>query len=429
MRKGWQLIVADADAQMAAAKIGSHSSAKAVGLNVANAEARKLHINAADIVISMLPPALHIEVAKTCLALGKHLLTASYVDEALRQLAPAIESKELLFLCEMGLDPGIDHMSALQLIHRIQREGGKITAFRSHCGGLIAPESDDNPWHYKISWNPRNIVLAGKAGAVYKENGQIIERGHAQVFAHAPALALPGLPVLEWYPNRDSLSYMSLYGLEDAATFIRTTLRYRHFCSGWRTLIELGLTDTHDGGLIADCQTYAEWLQEKIHQKENRPLSLRMYVELYVPENEQTTTLEQLRYLGLDTDHPLPRGVQCSADILQHLLEKHLALQPNDRDMIVMLHEINYTAKNGQRHAHQSLLVTKGDDNKHTAMAKTVGLPLAIAATLILEDKIKMRGLHIPIHPAIYEPVLAELALHGIRFEEYTAADVLTTAE
>lgn len=418
IQKQWRLTVADADEKMVRAKLMVHENIHAAGLIANDDAARSAFIAPADLVISMLPPKWHILVAKDCLQMGKHLLTASYVDNDMKSMEKEIKERRLIFLCEMGLDPGIDHMSAMQLIHRIQASGGKITHFYSHCGGLIAPESDDNPWHYKISWNPRNIVTAGSSGAVFKENNRIIERTYPDLFNNAPTIQCKAVPPLEWYPNRDSLSYIPVYGLEDASTFIRTTLRFRHFCSGWHTLASLALTDTSDVALVKTCSTYHEWITKKIASADAGSKQLSEYLIKHVPDNIREITTKQMEYLALDRNEALPNEMNCSADILQHILEGKLALGPEDKDMIVMMHEIHYKTHEGEDRDLKASLVVKGDDSMHTAMAKTVGLPLAIAADLILSGKIQTPGLQIPIAPEIYEPVLTALEAQGICFEE-----------
>lgn len=415
--QNWKLVVADANAETAKAKLSNAPNTEAVEVNVTDADERRILIEAANLVISLLPPFLHIHVVKDCVAVGRHLLNASYLDEAIRNFEAEIKSKELFFLCEMGLDPGIDHMSAMQLFDEIRVKGGTITSFKSHCGGLVAPESDDNPWHYKISWNPRNIVLAGHAGAAYKQNGNIITKEYAQVFEDCPQITIDQLPAFAWYPNRDSLSYMPLYGLEETATFIRTTLRYADFCKGWDVVVDLDLTSETDLELVKQCSSFSEWFAAKLKRIEGRDLSLRMYLELYVPEASHDIILEQFAFLELDNPEQLPAGIKCSADILQHCVEQKLALQPNDKDMIVMLHEIEYELE-GKHYSINSSLVVKGEDSLRTAMAKTVGLPLGIAAKLVLEDKIKLKGLHIPARREIYEPVLEELKKHNVIFNE-----------
>ncbi|NNV57526.1 saccharopine dehydrogenase C-terminal domain-containing protein [Limnovirga soli] len=469
----WQLTVADSNLEAAKAKVGEHALATAVAINIEDAAARKALVAQADVVISMMPHALHYLIALDCLELNKHLLTASYVSEDIQALASSIKEKNLLFLCEMGLDPGIDHMSAMQIFDTIKKAGGKITSFKSHCGGLVAPESDDNPWHYKISWNPRNIILAGKAGAVYKENGQIVDLKYEALFNPTKKVALPNGDAYAYYPNRDSLGYIDLYKLPDVATFIRTTLRHPDFSFGWKNIIDLHLTDETpsyetDGLTVAAFfkahfkkYGFGDWLNEML--KSRLDYAREMMEKLMVLMNEDKSAAEeglisedemmfindkgalttvdiddvrnnaaasvadkmheanlsmkQLFFLGLDDETLINKGLCSAADVLQFILEKKLALKPEDKDMIVMLHEIEYVL-NEKIHTIKSSLVVKGDDSLHTAMAKTVGLPLGIAATLILKGSLQETGLHIPVTAAIYEPVLAALQQQGIIFEE-----------
>jgi len=472
--ENWQLILVDADLSNAKRKIGNSPYGKAVSFDINSEEQRSSFISRADIVISLMPPALHLLIAKDCIRHKKNLLTASYVDEQMRSLKNEIEENGLLFLCEMGLDPGIDHMSAKKLIDKIQEDGGVIHSFFSHCGGLIARESDDNPWHYKISWNPRNVVTAGQAGAIFKQDGEIKELEYKELFAEKRAVSIPGRGVLCWYPNRDSLNYISIYGLQDCNTFIRTTLRHPDFIYGWKNIIDLRLTDekqiynTNGKTLFQlfkehmDRNGFSEWLEEKLQQQFNSTKSLLSelvtLVELEKQAEEKgvepveefmvvddkgdlkevdiddlkinaattladrmhdaSLTLKQLFYLGLDDNETVVDKGECSAaTILQFALEKKLSLQPGDKDMIIMQHEIEFEKK-GRALKTISTLVLKGDDDVHTAMAKTVGLPLGIAAKFILSGTIALKGLHIPIAKEIYEPVLRELQNHGIIFKE-----------
>lgn len=475
---GWNIIIADSDKEQILSKTNNSSFAKAVEIDV-NGEQRSVLIQQADIVISLLPPALHILVAKDCVVFSKNLLTASYIDDAIKKLKPEIEKKGLLFICEMGLDPGIDHMSAMQLINSIREDGGTIISFKSHCGGLVSPENDDNPWHYKISWNPRNVIMAGKSGAVYKLNNSIIKENYEELFDVSRAVKIPELGFLSYYPNRDSLPYIDLYQLSEAETFIRTTLRYPDFMYGWKNLIELKLTDESDeyetnGLTLADFfkqhldkYGFGEWLKQKLNERFSQTKKLLddllklMETEeeakeegVEVPENfmlvdeagglqnievddiknsaaatvanqmhEANLTLKQLFYLGMDDEETMINKGKCSAaDILQFALEKKLALQPGDKDMIVMLHEIDFI-KNGIAYNLQSSLIVEGQNDVKTAMSKTVGLPLGIATKLILDKTIDLSGLHIPTVKEIYTPVLAELQKCGINFN-----DVLTQA-
>ncbi len=404
MEKNWVVTVADVSLAAIDAKLGNGSPLIAKQIDIDNAEERKKLIREADLVIALLPPSLQYPVALDCLEAGKHFLSASYTDTGIQLLANEIEQKGILFLCEMGLDPGIDHMSAMQLIHRIKASDGKITSFRSHCGGLVAPESDNNPWHYKFSWNPRNVVLAGKAGAVFKENSKVKSQKYEGVFTDCEEILVDGIGALAFYPNRDSLGYIPTYQLEEAATFIRTTLRYPGFCKGWDMMIRIGLTD--DTHLVnTDSLTIAGFFEQHFSKAGITVGHL------------DALLIEQFEFLGLHDETLINKGLCCAADILQWILEKKWALGPEDKDLIVMVHELEYEVKNQKSKVKTSLIV-KGEDCLRTAMAKTVGLPLGIAAVLILEGKIGVTGLQIPTLPAIYEPVLAELAGHGIVFQE-----------
>src|SRR6266496_5766089 len=275
-KEHWQFLVVDANLEVAKSKIGNSSNGFPLSFDINNNEERKKYIGEADIVISLLPPALHYIVAQDCVEMNKNLLTASYVDDQIKNLGSKIESQGLLFLCEMGLDPGIDHMIAMKIIDQIHSKTGHIISFRSHCGGLVAPESDDNPWRYKISWNPRSVVLAGKAGAHYRENGEEKHLQYEELFIPDRIVEIPELGYLSWYPNRDSLSYASLYSLEDADSFVRTTLRYPDFMYGWKNVVELNLTDetpkyeTDEKNLYEvfkehmDKNGFGEWLEQKL---------------------------------------------------------------------------------------------------------------------------------------------------------------------
>lgn len=472
--EGWHVTVVDATISLAKEKTAGSSNGTPLSFDILNDVIRKEQIQKADIIISLLPPTLHFLVAKDCVAFKKKLLTASYVDEQMCSLQNEIEHNGLLFLCEMGLDPGIDHMSAKKMIDEIRASGGNITSFLSHCGGLVAPESDDNPWHYKISWNPRNVVNAGKAGAIFKFDGQHVSLNYEMLFSEKRTVTVPGHNVLSWYPNRDSLNYIATYGLEECETFIRTTLRHPDFIYGWHNIIELKLTDDtelYDTDNLSIAQFFhqhlnkhgfGEWLQQKLQEQfesareilnnlvnliqleeETRESGEKPVEEFMVVNDhgdlenvdvdqiktnaasvvatkmhESNATLKQLFYLGLDDDETLINKGKCTAaDVLQFILEKKLALHPQDKDMVIMLHEIEYVQAH-KKYKRTSSLIVKGKDAQHTAMAKTVGLPLGIAAKLILNGTIQLKGLQIPILPQIYNAVLPELEKEGIVFTE-----------
>jgi len=404
----WQFIVCDTNLAAAQSKIKGFDTASAVSVNVADEMARQQLISKASLVISMLPPTLHILVAKDCVHFEKSLLTASYIDDKIKSLQKEIEEKGLLFLGEMGLDPGIDHMSAMKIIDEIKSKGGIITSFKSHCGGLVAPESDDNPWHYKITWNPRNVITAGSAGAIYRENENTIQVNYGDIFKdESQVVDIPGLSALAWYANRDSLSYIDTYQLHGIETFLRTTLRYPSFSKGWNQLVQMDFTNITDANDLSHCLTFADWWALKTAGHDTSSFS--------------SDFLQQVDFLGMRNNESLPAQGMNSGDLLQYLMEEKLKMDAQDKDMIVMLHEIEYTIGNENKLTRSSLIV-KGDDELHTAMAKTVGLPLGIAAKLILQNKINLKGLHIPVIAEIYEPVLEELSENGIMFHEETTS-------
>ena len=295
----------------------------------------------------------------------------------------------------MGLDPGIDHMSAMQIIHQIQSQGGVIHSFRSHCGGLVAPENDDNPWHYKISWNANNIILAGKSGALYLDQGQEKTLNYDNLFENAPSIELPSLGRLSYYPNRNSLSYIKTYSLDKVQDFIRTTLRHPHFFLGWNAIVQLGLTD-ESLIEIKENTSIKNWIQNHLHthQLENK----------YATFLSNEIIKNQFEYIGFSSETLIPAQFKSSAAIVQWILENKWKLEPTDKDMVVMMHEIEYEL-DAKKYLVQSSLVQKGKNATETAMATTVGLPLAMGVSAYLKGEIKITGLHIPTHPSIYKPI------------------------
>lgn len=404
----WYILLADGDEAIAKNKWNNAPNGTALGIDIENNLDRQNLVQKADIVVSMMPAQLHFLVAKDCLHFGKPLFTASYVDDNMRSIASEIEAKQLLFLCEMGLDPGIDHMSAMAIIDEIHQKGGKITSFKSHCGGLVAPESDDNPWHYKISWNPRNIILAGKAGAIYLENGATISKDYSTIFEQAPVVDLPGIGHLAFYPNRNSLSYIDTYHLHGVKDFVRTTLRYPAFCIGWNAIVQLHLTDETVVDLAPNT-TVKNWFESHIQQK-----GLEQILEKFT---QDPAIKVQLEFIGLYEPTPIPSQFNSNASILQWLLEGKWKLTATDKDLVVMLHEIEYSIGTRQFKLDSSMVLT-GEDAINTAMATTVGLPLAMGVCAYLKGEIKMTGLHIPIDARIYQPILKSLAEEGIVFQE-----------
>jgi saccharopine dehydrogenase-like NADP-dependent oxidoreductase len=417
----WHLILADADKEAVEKKLNKHPNATAKKIDINNAASRKKLIASCDLVVSMLPPAFHVSIIKDCIALKKDFINASYATPEILALQAEAKKAGVRILCEMGLDPGIDHLSALKTIHEIQQKGGKISSFKSYCGGLIAPESDTNPWHYKFTWNPRNVILAGQATAQYLDEGKVKYLPYNRLFSQTAKITIDSIGALDGYANRDSLSYIPLYGLQDATTFLRGTLRYDGFCEAWDVLIQIGLTD--DSYKIANSSslTYKQWLMsyfEGSTNTKNKHLPLLNEVAAYLNGKKSNSSLiQKLQSIGLFSEEIIGLPNASPAQILQQLLEKAWKMEPDDKDLIVMQHQFTYVLRKQTYHL-TATLVCKGDNQLHTAMAKTVGLPLAIGAKLLLKNKVKAKGIVMPLTNDIYEPVLLELQQFGIVFKE-----------
>ena len=419
LKQFWQVTVADSNLNAALAKIGDHSFGRAVQLDIHEDLLRKRQIGQADLVISLLPPSLHFIVAKDCIELRKNLITASYLSEEIKSLHIDARNAGLLFMNEIGLDPGIDHMSAMKIIDEIERLGADISSFKSYCGGLVAPESDNNPWHYKISWNARNILNAGKSGAHVMDNGIEKKFDYSDLFNQYELIKVPGLGNLAAYANRDSLNYRNYYGLEQVKTMLRATFRYEEFCLGWNTIIQLGLT-TEDMKFTDAGLTYYDWFMHVTKAVEGNNPSDKIR---NITPKEKDLVINLIDWLGLfNNDKINLAGEMSSADILLQRMEEKWKIEDYDKDMVVMRHEFDYARKNIETRL-SSTLIVKGEDKTYTAMAKTVGLPMAIFAKLLLTGKIKnLVGVQIPIMKEVYKPVLKELATFGIEFsEEYYA--------
>ena len=411
----WSVVVGDVDIKLAQQKVNNHPNGKYIQFDIQNTELRKKEINNADLVISMLPANMHLEVAKDCLNFKKNLITASNVSKEMESMQNDIRKAGLIFLNEMGLDPGIDHMSAMKIIDKIQEEGGEIVSFKSYCGGLVAPESNDNPWGYKFSWNPRNVVLAGQSTAQYIEKGKLKFVPYHKIFAFPEVIKVKGHGKFDAYPNRDSLSYIKQYKLEKAETVIRGTLRQQHYCKAWNVLVQMGLPD--DSFIIenADKLSYKDFTHSFL------PVKYKNIKDFLINElnyNKSSEVSKMVDWLGLESNQNITLKRATPAQILQNLLEKKWMLKKNDLDMIVMQHQFEYVLKKKKVNLHSSLVLT-GEDQTYTAMAKTVGLPMAIAAKMILIGKMKSKGVIIPIDKKIYLPVLDELERLGIIFKEY----------
>jgi saccharopine dehydrogenase (NADP+, L-glutamate forming) len=404
--KGWHVTVADADPSKAEKLIFGDGNARAAWLDVMKVNDRRELISKADVVVSLIPAHLHLEVAQDCIKLKKHLITASYVSQEMYRLGDEARDRELIFMGEMGLDPGIDHMSAMRLIDGIKAEGGRITSFRSYTGGLIAPESDDNPWHYKFTWNPRNVVLSGQGTAQFIENGKLKYVPYHRLFREKKIVNILHEGNFEMYANRDSLLYMDVYGLSDIPNIIRGTLRAVGFCDAWDALIQIGLTDADFPIINSGNITYHELLDAYVGRYNGGTLRERVAQLLNKPADDQV--MDQLEWLGLFRKIKIKHNFATPALILEHLLREKWLLKPEDRDMIIMQHEVEYL-KEDKKYLKISSMKLIGENHVETAMSKTVGLPLGIFVKLVLDGKITARGVQIPVMKEVYEPVLQEL--------------------
>ena len=411
------LVIGDLSLNLAQKKTNNHPNATAIALDIFDENQRKKAIQIADIVISMLPAHLHIEIAKDCVIYKKHLVTASYVSDAMKELDAAAKENNLIFMNEIGLDPGIDHMSAMKVIDEIKDKGGKMLLFESFCGGLVAPESDTNLWNYKFTWAPRNVVLAGQGGvAKFIQEGAYKYIPYCNLFRRTEFLDVEGYGRFEGYSNRDSLKYRSVYGLDDVLTLYRGTIRKVGFSKAWNMFVQLGMTDDSYVMENSEKMSYRTFVNSFLpyHPTDSVEIKSRLILKI-----DQVDIMWD-KVLELDLFNPNKKvGLKNAtpAQILEKILTDSWTLHPEDKDMIVMYHKFGYEL-NGKKEQIDSKMVCIGDDQTYTAMAKTVGLPVAMVTLLILNGKIKTPGVQLPIRKEVYKPILKELEEYGVVFKE-----------
>lgn len=412
----WQITVGDIELKNAQDKVHNHKRGKAFLFNVNDAVQVDKCISESDVVISVLPANFHPVIAKACVRLKKDMVTASYVSKEMKELDIAAKEAGISLLNELGVDPGIDHMSAMKVIDRIREEGGELTGFWSSTGGLVAPEYDNNPWNYKFTWNPRNVVVAGQGVSQFIRNGKYKYIPYHQLFKRTIKTSVLDLGSFEVYPNRDSLKYRETYGIKDILTMYRGTMRRPGFCEAWNVFVQLGATD--DTYTLEDSEnmTYRDFINTFLKYEENIPVEFKLARYMGIEDNSEI--MERLKWLGIFENKNIGLKNATPAKILQKLLEEKWSLEPEDKDMIVMQHTFEFTDKNKIKKQIKSSLVVFGDDQINTAMAKTVGTPVAIATKLLLTSKINLKGVHIPTIKELYEPILDELKECGIEFVE-----------
>ncbi len=411
------ITIGDLSLENAKRKTNEHPNASAIKLNVFNSEERENAIKSSDIVISMLPAHLHIEVAKNCVQFEKHMVTASYISKEMKALDEEVVKKGLVFMNEIGLDPGIDHMSAMEVINKIREKGGKMLLFESFTGGLVAPESDNNLWNYKFTWNPRNVVLAGQGGASkFIQEGTYKYIPYHKLFRRTEFLKINGSGTFEGYANRDSLKYRSIYGLDGIPTMYRGTIRKVGFSRAWNVFVQLGMTD--DSYTIEDSEnmSYRDFTNSFLAYSPSDSVELKFRSYLKIDQDDVMWE----KFVELDIFNPNKKVAlqnATPAQILQKILMDSWTLAPEDKDMIVMHHKFGYEDEKG-KHQIESSMVIKGEDQTYTAMAKTVGLPVAMATLRILNGEITKPGVQLPINQEVYEPILKELQDFGVTFIE-----------
>ncbi|MDH7446026.1 saccharopine dehydrogenase family protein [Aquimarina sp. 2201CG14-23] len=411
------ITIGDISIENAQKLAADHPNTDAIKLDVFDKASRQEVIQKADIVVSMLPARFHIEVAKDCLHFGKSMVTASYVSKEMQELDEEVRKKGLIFMNEIGVDPGIDHMSAMQVIDRIRKQGGKIILFESFTGGLVAPESDTNLWNYKFTWNPRNVVVAGQGGAAeFLQEGTYKYIPYHKLFRRTEFLEVEEYGRFEAYANRNSLKYQSIYELDDILTLYRGTIRRVGFSKAWNIFVQLGMTADDYTLANSEHMTYRDFTNSFLAYSPTDSVELKLRHYLKIDQDDIIwDKLLELDIFNTDKKVGIPNA--SPAQILQKILMDKWSLDQGDKDMIVMYHKFGYEL-DGERKQIDATMVSIGKNQKYTAMARTVGLPVAMAALRILNKEITSTGVQIPIHEEIYTPILKELEEYGIVFKE-----------
>jgi saccharopine dehydrogenase (NADP+, L-glutamate forming) len=408
----WIVTIADQSLEAAELRAGNHPRAKAIKFNVMDDDERAVQIAKVDIVVSLLPETHHVHLIKDCIKQRAHLVTASYTSPEMASYDKQVNDVGLIFLNEMGLDPGIDHMDTMRLISKVKNKGGNLISLRSFGGGLIAPESDDNPWGYKITWNPMNVVMAGMASARYVQDGKLRIVPYNRLFLDTHIVDIPDIGKFEAYPNRDSIKYRRIYSIPKIPNVFRGSMRKIGFCKAWNALVQIGLTDNRY--IVPDSHklSYNEWLSFYLQKKNG--ISTKQALVSFLNESEGSEIIDKIEWLGLLREEKIKLRDATPAEILLDLLKKKWKFKENDRDMVILHTEVEYEIEKRVERFVSSFIV-KGEPGFNTAMASTVGLPMGIAVNLILNNKIKEKGVIIPIYPDIFKPALKELADLGIK--------------
>jgi saccharopine dehydrogenase-like NADP-dependent oxidoreductase len=413
----WHITIGDLDPEATKSKIGDSKRVSVILFDAQSDLLRSTVIPENDLVISMLPATMHVPVAKDCIRFKKHMVTASYVSDEMRELHKEAVAAGVTILNEIGVDPGIDHMSAMKVLDELRHEGAEVFHFETFTGGLPAPESDDNPWHYKFFWNPKNVVMAGQgAASKFLHEGSFKYIPYQRVFRRTERVNIPDYGIFEGYANRDSLKYREAYGLQDAKTIYRGTFRRPGFSRAWNVLVQLGATDDSYHMEDSEGMTNRDFINSFLYYHPTDSVETKVAQQLHIDlDSDEMMRLEWLGIFNTEEKQGLKNATP--AQMLLSILEKRWTPSEQDKDMIVMWHRFVYNL-NGERKEKHAYLVTIGDNKIHSAMSKTVGLPVGIAAKLLLENHPGRFGVLIPVTPEIYNPVLDELETLGIKAEE-----------
>ncbi len=412
---GWKIRVCEANLKLAEECLKGHENGEAISFDINDDTQRKEEVGRADIAISMLPASFHFLTAKTCAELGVNMLTASYITHGIKVLDKAFSSKGKVLIMECGLDPGIDHMSGMRVLDKIKLDGHQLKGFETFTGGLLAPNEDDNPWQYKFTWNPRNVVLAGQGIVKFIQNGKLKYIPYSRLFRRYEMIHIPAYGYFEGYANRDSLQYLDVYNLDGIETLYRGTLRRPGFCKAWNVFIQLGATDdSYQMEGVGD-MSHREFINSFLYYNPHDSVELKL--AHYLNIDLEAEVMHRLKWLGIFEDELIGLQEGTPAQILEHILKKKWTLRPDEKDMIIMWHKFDFL--DGEKYRQiQSHMVIEGKDSRSTAMSLTVGLPLGIATKMVLTGQIKTSGVQIPAKKEIYDPILTELEKYGITFSE-----------
>ncbi len=409
----WNVLIGDIDLALAKKKVNNSPYGEAFAFDVQNEIQRTEIVKSADVVISMLPAFMHHLIAEECVKHNVHMVTASYVSPQVKALDQKAKEKVVALLNELGVDPGIDHMSAMKVIDDIRKQGGKILSFKSCTGGLIAPQYDNNIWNYKFTWNPRNVVLAGQGVSRFLRNGRYKYVPYHKLFDRVQTTQVLDYGEFEIYPNRDSLQYRETYDLQDIESIFRGTMRRPGYAAAWNVFVQLGVTDDTYTLENSENMTYRQFINSYLKYDPIKAVELKLAEYVDIPVDGEI--MKKLKWLGIFDDRKIALPNATPAQIMQKLLEEKWSLDPEDKDMIAMQHEFVFEI-DGKKKKHISSMVVIGENTEDTAMSMTVGLPVAIATKLLLNGTINTPGVHVPVKPFMYEPILKELEEYGIKF-------------